>query len=149
MADKKSNRWTREELLLALNMYLTYGEVSSAEEVVVELSNLLRTLNDPKEYSDPDRFRTPTGVASEVNNFARLDPSSNKFGLDIGVREEEVWEDFAHNTTQLGHEVSKIVNKAKSPKLSSPSRTNPSSAGTQTVNPTSNQESTDHLGRLL
>ena len=33
MADKKSNRWTREELLLALNMYLTYGEVSSARVI--------------------------------------------------------------------------------------------------------------------
>ena len=57
MADKKSNRWTRDEHILALDMYLAYGEVSSQEEFVVELSNLLRILNDPNEYSDPDRFR--------------------------------------------------------------------------------------------
>ena len=48
MAGKRSNRWTREEHILALNMYLSYGEVSPDEEIVVELSDLLRTLNDPE-----------------------------------------------------------------------------------------------------
>ena len=54
MVNKKSNRWTREEHILALNMYVTHGEVSSTEEIVVELSNLLRTLNNHDEYSDSD-----------------------------------------------------------------------------------------------
>ncbi len=92
MAGKRSNRWTREEHILALNMYLSYGEVSADEEIVADLSNLLRTLNDPEEYPEPARFRNANGVSSKVNSFAKLDPTSDRFGQESGELEEESWE---------------------------------------------------------
>ena len=57
----KDIAWTPDELILALNVYLTYGEVKADEDFIIDLSNLLRRLNDPNDYPDPIHFRNSRG----------------------------------------------------------------------------------------
>ena len=57
----RNPRWTRDELILALGVYLEYGTGSKSSNYVIELSSLLNSMTDSIDVADPDRFRNPNG----------------------------------------------------------------------------------------
>lgn len=81
--------WTREELILALNLYLKlpFGKLHSRTPEIIYLSELIG--------------RTPGSVAMRLNNFASVDPFHQQrgvIGLPGGKKQvEPIWEEFTNN----------------------------------------------------
>jgi putative restriction endonuclease len=63
------NLWTREELILALNLYLQllFGKLHSKTPEIVHLADVIG--------------RTPGSVAMRLNNFASVDPYHQQRGI--------------------------------------------------------------------
>jgi 5-methylcytosine-specific restriction protein A len=96
--------WTRDELILALDLYFRLAPHSWDEHHsdVVALSELLNRL--PIHISRPDivRFRNPAGVSMKLYNFRALDPSYAGASLRHGSRQDEiVWNDFVDDPEEL------------------------------------------------
>ena len=105
----RNPRWTRDELILALDVYLEFGTGSKSSDYVVGLSSLLNRLSDRKNFPDPSRFRNPNGVNMKLANFARLDPHYAGTGLSGGGQlEVEIWNELAHDRHRLSEEVIRI-----------------------------------------
>ena len=62
-------RWTREELLVVLNLYekLRFGQFHSRQPVVVEVAEKMQ--------------RTPGSLAMKLSNLASLDPKLQARGI--------------------------------------------------------------------
>jgi 5-methylcytosine-specific restriction enzyme A len=90
--------WTRDELILALDLYLRVNPLHTSEQNP-EIQALSVALNElPVHAVRPDgaSFRNPNGVYMKLCNFLRLDPGYEGAGLTRGNRlEEEVWGEFA------------------------------------------------------
>lgn len=75
--------WTREELLLALNLYykIPFGQFHQHNPKVINLANLMA--------------RTPSSVAMQLSNFASLDPYHQERGVSglrpPGKLAQQVW----------------------------------------------------------
>jgi len=96
-------RWTRDELILALDLYFrTRGSPPSATDPqIIELSALLNLLPIHAQRANK-KFRNPNGVAMKLANFARLDPEYSGVGLTRGSRlDEEVWNEFSADPLRL------------------------------------------------
>ncbi len=79
---RKGNVWSRDELVLALELYREPG--CSLDDTDFEVQELAASIG-----------RTPSAVAYKLQNFKSLDPS-RRGGLDHrGSRDEEVWNEFA------------------------------------------------------
>ena len=66
-------RWSREELLVVLNLYekLRFGQFHSRQPVVVEVAEKMR--------------RTPGSLAMKLSNLASLDPNLQARGI-VGLQ---------------------------------------------------------------
>ena len=53
--------WKRDELLLALELYLERGQLGPEDDDVIELSSLLNRLPLHTDRPDVDKFRNPNG----------------------------------------------------------------------------------------
>jgi 5-methylcytosine-specific restriction protein A len=98
--------WTRDELILALDLYLRLSPHSWGEDHadVIALSALLNRLPIHRSRPDRIRFRNPTGVSMKLNNFRALDPSYSGAGLRHGSKQDEiVWNEFSSNRALLRH----------------------------------------------
>lgn len=88
--------WTRDELILALNVYLKHRPNPPGKETqeIHELSEILNRLGE-KLFPPADRadtFRNENGVYMKLMNFRRLDPQytvAGKTGLSRGAKAEE------------------------------------------------------------
>jgi len=102
-----SNRnppWTRDELILALDLYFRLNpvHVSSSHPEIISLSNLLNRLPIHTNKPNPTVFRNPNGTYMKLCNFLRLDPSYSGVGLRAGSKlDEEVWREFANDRKRL------------------------------------------------
>jgi 5-methylcytosine-specific restriction protein A len=67
--------WTRDELLLALDLYLREGILYAHSREVKELSAVLRSLPIHKMELRDANFRSPDRVALKLANLANHDPS--------------------------------------------------------------------------
>ena len=96
-----STRWTREELILAFNLYckIPFGKMHSRNPDVINLATLLE--------------RTPSAVSWKLANFARLDPSlkeRNITGAAHGSKLDiEVWDEFNHDWDKLSFESERLL----------------------------------------
>jgi predicted HNH restriction endonuclease len=94
--------WVRDELILALDMYLRYegNPPGKANTEILELSETLNRLARYLGLTRADRFRNANGVYMKLMNFRRFDPAfteSGRVGLSRGGKaEEDVWAEFAH-----------------------------------------------------
>lgn len=94
----RNPNWTRDEAILALDMYLQYmgnppGKDSPEVRALSELLNA-SALRDGVVGSH--KFRNPSGVYMKMMNFRRLDPTYSGVGLQRGAHEDErVWKEFA------------------------------------------------------
>lgn len=99
MAERKL--WTREELILALNLYLKlpFGKLHSRTPEIIHLAKLLG--------------RTAGSIAMRLNNFASVDPFHQQRGIGglPGGRKqvEPIWQEFIDNKDALLFESERIL----------------------------------------
>jgi len=86
MSAMKGNPWTREELILAINLYCRtpFGRIHMQNPEIVFLAEKLG--------------RTPGSVSLKLANFAGIDPSLNRKGASHASNlDRQVWEEFFRN----------------------------------------------------
>lgn len=99
MAERKL--WTRDELILALNLYLKlpFGKLHSGTPEIIHLANILG--------------RTAGSIAMRLNNFASVDPYHQQRGIGglPGGRKqvEPIWTEFINNKDALLFESERIL----------------------------------------
>lgn len=98
---KGQKLWTREELILAINLYckLPFGRLHRSNPEVVHLADLIG--------------RTPSSVAYKLVNFASLDPSLKARGIrgasNASKLDAEIWNEFFDNWDDLPFESEKLL----------------------------------------
>lgn len=93
--------WTREELILAFNLYLKlpFGKLHSRTTEIIQLAKLIN--------------RTPGSVAMRLNNFAHVDPyhkARGVVGLKGGFRQcQPIWDEYADSREELMFESEQLL----------------------------------------
>jgi len=93
--------WGREELIVALNLYLKlpFGKLDARTKEVIELARLLD--------------RTPGSISMRLNNFASVDPYHQQRGIGglPGGRKQvlPIWEEFKNKRAELLFESERIL----------------------------------------
>jgi len=93
--------WLRDELILALDLYLREGHTAplAARQA---LSDLLRAFPVEPELAADPQFRSLASVNRKLANFLALDPQGEGGGLDRGgAGTREVWREFASEPDRL------------------------------------------------
>ena len=94
MSKAPNVKWTREHLLMALNLYckLPFGKFHSGNPVIIEVARKMG--------------RTAGSLAMKLCNFASLDPVQRKRGIrGLGGASEQdrvMWDEFQSDVTTLG-----------------------------------------------
>jgi len=102
-------RWTREELIVAFNLYCRtpFGKLHKSNPHIIQLANTFS--------------RSPSAVAMKLCNFASLDPLHvvrNVKGLTHASKSDrEVWNEFNSNWDQLAFESQLAHERMKDPKV--------------------------------
>jgi putative restriction endonuclease len=95
------NLWTKEELILAFNLYLKipFGKMHSTNKDVIHLANLIG--------------RTPNSIALRLVNFASVDPvlkARGIKGMDGGTKiVQPIWDEFYNNQEDLVFQSEQIL----------------------------------------
>ena len=93
--------WTRDELILALNLYLKlpFGKLHFRTPEIIHLAKILE--------------RTPSSISMRLNNFASVDPFHQQRGIGglPGGRAqvEPIWKEFINNKEELLFESERIL----------------------------------------
>ncbi|AEI49407.1 HNH endonuclease [Runella slithyformis] len=96
-----ANLWTREELIVAFNLYLKlpFGKMHSRNADVIHLATIIG--------------RTPNSVAFRLTNFAAVDPYHQQRGVKgmAGGKKQcqPIWDKFIENKEQLLFESERIL----------------------------------------
>lgn len=99
------NNWTREELIVAFNLYCKtpFSRINVSNGGIKELAGIIG--------------RSVSAVALKLANFARLDPALQKrnlSGMRHGSRaEESIWEEFGNNWESLAYESEQVLARFK------------------------------------
>ncbi len=97
----KRRLWTREELILAFNLYLKlpFGKLHHRTPEIIHLASILD--------------RTPNSIAMRLSNFTSVDPYHQQRGvkgLTGGIRQvEPIWNEFIQNKEELLFESERIL----------------------------------------
>jgi putative restriction endonuclease len=93
--------WTREQRLIALNLYckLPFGKLHKGNPIIIETASKMG--------------RTPSSLAIKLCNFASLDPVLTARGI-VGMRgvaneDRSLWEKFHSNSSVLGAESEQLL----------------------------------------
>ena len=95
------NKWTREETIVAFNLYckIPFKSSSKTHPLIIKYSQILG--------------RSPSALNMKIGNIGRLDPDLKKqgiTGLAHGAKiEEDIWNEFYNNTDLLAFESEKII----------------------------------------
>lgn len=98
---EKQKLWTREELILAFNLYLKieFGKTHKGNPKVIELANIIG--------------RTPSSIGMRLGNFASIDPyhiDRGIGGLKGGMNQvKPIWDEFFNNQQELVFESERIL----------------------------------------
>jgi putative restriction endonuclease len=97
------NNWTREETIIAFNVYckIPFKSSSKFNPTVIKYAELID--------------RTPSALNMKIGNIGRLDPELKKQGV-VGLKhgsklEEEVWEEFNGDWESLAFESEALIAK--------------------------------------
>ena len=99
----KSNNWTREETIIAFNVYckVPFKNSSKNNPVIIKYANIIG--------------RTPSALNMKIGNFGRLDPELKKQGITGLVNgsklEEVIWNEFNGNWEKLAYESELLISK--------------------------------------
>lgn len=105
------NLWTREELIVAFNLYLTieFGKSHSRNPDVKRLAEIIG--------------RTPGAISRRLGNFASIDPFHQQRGvkgLDHGKRQvQPIWDEFFENKERLLFQSEEILAQKENTSLRS------------------------------
>ena len=94
------NNWTREETLLALNLYckIPFGKMHSRNPLIANLANLIN--------------RTPSAVALKLCNLASIDPDLPRKGMgNYSKKDKEIWDEFYSNRENLFFQSEELLAK--------------------------------------
>lgn len=111
---KRNPVWSRDELILALDIYLRHRGTPPAKDSseVVELSEFLNQMGRALGIAESETYRNPNGVYMKMMNFMHRDPDyikDGRVGLTRGNKDEEVvWEEFASNPARIAAVVAAI-----------------------------------------
>lgn len=111
MPGGRNPTWTRDELILALDLYLRHRDPlpSSAQHPdIVELSALLRSLPIHPEAVRQGSFRNAAGVSMKLANFRWIDPDLPGGYSAVGQGDRDVWAEFSSNFARL-HETAHAI----------------------------------------
>ena len=90
MSTAERKPWTRDELILAINLYCKtpFGRIHIRNPEIIELADKLE--------------RTPGSVSYKLANFASLDPTlTQKGAANVSKLDKEVWGEFFENWEKL------------------------------------------------
>lgn len=105
--------WLRDELILALDLYIRRGWLDDLHPEVQELSAVLNGLPLHPEWRFSTKFRNPNGVCMKLANFQALDPKYAGTGLaDVSDADQAVWDEFHKRPDELA----KIANSIRGAK---------------------------------
>lgn len=96
----KSSGWTRDQLILALRLYLRtpFGKLHRLNPEIIELAAKIG--------------RTPGALGMKACNFASIDPNLNRKGLSsVSQADRKVWQEFASNPEALAAEVEEAIER--------------------------------------
>lgn len=94
-------RWTRDELIIAFNLYckVPFGQIDQSNPAVIALADVLG--------------RTPASLSWKLANFARLDPALQARGIKGASHgskgEVAVWKEFNNNWDSLAFESERLL----------------------------------------
>lgn len=97
------NKWTREETIIAFNLYckIPFKVSSKSHPMIVKYAKIIG--------------RTPSALNMKIGNLGRLDPKLQErgiVGLTHGAKmEQEVWKDFYDNPDKLAYESECLIAK--------------------------------------
>jgi len=119
---RASPDWTRDELILALDSYLQHGRATSVDDpAVVELSEVLRQLNEILGRAGGTGFRSPAAVYRTIDTFVYLDPTKARTGsAREGEVQRSVWTEFHSDPAKLHQIAQKIRSVVDLPPDESP-----------------------------
>src|SRR5262245_28721467 len=109
----RNPNWTRDELILALDLYFRVGRkwLEADHLEVIELSQLLNRLPIHDTGIRDTNFRNPQGVSMKLANFLSIDPDYTGKGLDrVGRSDQDVWDYFAKEPRYLSEVAQAIRN---------------------------------------
>ena len=96
-----SVKWTREQTLIAINLYckLPFGKLHKANPVIVSVAKKMG--------------RTPSSLGMKLCNFASLDPIQKARGIaglaGASRQDQEMWDEFHSNVKTLGPESEQLL----------------------------------------
>ncbi len=99
----KRRNWTREELIVAFNLYcrIEFSKINYRNPVIIKLAEAIN--------------RTPSAVAWKLVNFASLDPSLTNRGIkgatNTGKLDKIIFEEFTNNWEELAFESELLLKK--------------------------------------
>lgn len=104
----KNRTWSREELLLAFNLYckIPFGQFHHRNQHVIELAHLIE--------------RTPNAVAMKLSNFAALDPYHKQRGIsglsNTSKADQAIWNEVTANWNHFVDESEKFLEQLRQTK---------------------------------
>ena len=107
-SEKRPPNWTREELILSLDLYfkLFPNHFEETDPQIIELSLLLNKMADSYNLQKTEKFRNPVGVKSKLNNFLFLDTGKGR--SNVSNNDKLIWKEFSNNPEKLRQEA-KII----------------------------------------
>lgn len=101
MPKAPSVRWTREDLLIALNLYgkLLFGQFHHNNPMIMEVASKMG--------------RTSSSLAMKLSNLASLDPVQRARGIKglsgASQQDREMWDEFQSNLSELAPESEQLL----------------------------------------
>jgi len=106
---KKNNNWTKEETIIAFNVYckIPFKNSNKNNAIIIKYANIIG--------------RSASALNMKIGNFGRLDPELKKNGIKGLVNgsklEEEVWDEFNGNWEKLAFDSEQLVAKFQNKKV--------------------------------
>lgn len=103
------NNWTKEETIVAFNVYckVPFNKSSKTNPTIIKYAKIVG--------------RSPSALNMKIGNFGRLDPELKKVGISGLVHgskmEEEVWDEFNGNWEKLVFESEKLIAQFQNKKI--------------------------------
>lgn len=111
--------WTRDETILALELYLACGASipSGRDQRVIKLSERLRSLAIHPRGNRVESFRNPDGVSFKLQNLRQV--ASGKGLANVSKTDREVWAAFGGKPEEVARLAALIADVGSSPNAES------------------------------
>ena len=120
MPQGKRLDWTREEIILAMDLYVRSGGLGGGYHLpgpkapeIIQLSHLLRSLSAYPPELWPEKYRNEEGVALKLQNLRSVE-TDGQHGMPAASRmDSAVWRDFIDDLGALHAEASAIRDRVQ------------------------------------